>query len=120
LKKIKSIDVLLVKDKPDELRLIKEVFKNSVLFNKIHVANDWTQVSDFLFMRNDYNNTRMPDLIILDLNLSGKLGKQLLSETEEDNNLKKITVVVLTAAAEDISKTYTLHANCYVTKPMYF
>jgi two-component system response regulator len=116
----KIIDILLVEDNPGDSRLAQEALKEGKVKNKIHVVYDGVQATDFLYKRNDYKNAPRPDLIILDLNLPKKDGRELLAEIKEDKNLKRIPVVILTIskAEEDILKTYNLHANCYITKPL--
>jgi len=117
---IKFIDILLIEDNHGDVLLTQEALKDSKVINKIHIATDGLEASDFLFKRNNFQNALMPDLIILDLNLPKKGGIELLSEIKENDKLKKIPVVILTSskAEEDIFKSYDLHANCYITKPI--
>jgi two-component system, chemotaxis family, response regulator Rcp1 len=120
MENFKVIDILLVEDNPGDARLAQEALKDSKVRNKIHVVYDGIEATDFLFKRNNYKNAPSPDLIILDLNLPKKDGREVLAEIKEDDNLKRIPVVVLTTskAEEDILKSYNLHANCYITKPL--
>ena len=123
MRRIKLVDILLVEDNIGDVRLTQEALKGSKIINKIHVAKDGMEASDFLFKRKDYkNNEIIPGLIILDLNLPKKSGLELLSEIKGDEYLKKIPVVVLTSseAEEDVLKSYKLHASCYINKPMDF
>jgi two-component system, chemotaxis family, response regulator Rcp1 len=118
----KTIELLLVEDNPGDVRLIEEALKDSKRISKIHVVSDGVEAADFLFKRKNYLNARVPDLIILDINLPKKDGIELLTEIKEDEKLKKIPVVMLTSskAEDDILKTYKLHASCYITKPSDF
>jgi len=115
-----SIDILIVEDNKGDARLIKEVFNENKVFNSLHFVNDGVEAMDFLFTRGKYKGVPKPDLIILDLNLPRKDGREVLSEIKSDNKLKHIPVVIMTIsqAEEDIFKSYNLHANCYITKPI--
>ena len=114
------IEILLVEDNPGDSRLAKEALKESKLKNNLYVAEDGVEAMNFLYKTGKYSKMPRPDLIILDLNLPKKDGREVLSEIKNDDNLKRIPVVILTIskAEEDILKTYNLHANCYVTKPL--
>jgi CheY-like chemotaxis protein len=116
----KSIDILLVEDNPGDARLAVEALKESKIHNTLHVVMDGEEASDFLFRKGKHANSNHPDLILLDLNLPKKDGRELLAEIKNDPVLKRIPVVILTTskAEEDIVKTYNLHANCYITKPL--
>ncbi|MFH0865437.1 MAG: response regulator [Bacteroidota bacterium] len=120
MENLKIIDILLIEDNPGDARLAQESLKDSKVKNKIHIVYDGVQATDFLFRKNDYKDAPRPDLIILDLNLPKKDGREVLAEIKEDDDLKRIPVVILTIskAEEDILKTYNLHANCYITKPL--
>jgi chemotaxis family two-component system response regulator Rcp1 len=120
MENLKIIDILLIEDNTGDARLAQEALKDSKIKNKLHVASDGIEATDFLFKRNKYKNAPRPDLIILDLNLPKKDGREVLAEIKADDNLKRIPVVILTIskAEEDILKTYNLHANCYITKPL--
>ena len=120
MENLKIVDILLVEDNPGDIRLAQEALKDSKIKNKIHVASDGMEATDFLFKREQFKDAPRPDLIILDLNLPKKDGREVLAEIKEDDDLKRIPVVILTIsrAEEDILKTYNLHANCYISKPL--
>ena len=117
---VRSIDILLVEDNPGDARLAKEALNESKIKNRLHFVGDGEEATDFLFRKGKYEDAPRPDLILLDLNLPKKDGRELLSEIKNDPHLKRIPVVILTTskAEEDIIKTYNLHANCYITKPL--
>jgi two-component system, chemotaxis family, response regulator Rcp1 len=114
------IEILLVEDNPGDARLAIEALKESKLKNNLYVAEDGVEAMNFLYKTGKYSKMPRPDLVILDLNLPKKDGREVLAEIKNDDNLKRIPVVILTIskAEEDILKTYNLHANCYVTKPL--
>jgi len=114
------IDILLVEDNPGDVRLIQELFKVNILYNKLHIVEDGVEAMDFLYRRNKYSTAPRPDLILLDLNLPRMDGKEILAKIKNDESLMLIPVIVLTTseAEEDIIKSYKLHANCYITKPI--
>jgi CheY-like chemotaxis protein len=120
MKNFKIVDILLVEDNSGDARLAQEALKDSKVRNKLHIVPDGMAATDFLFNRGDYKDAPKPDLIILDLNLPKKDGREVLAEIKGDENLKRIPVVILTIsrAEEDILKTYNLHANCFITKPL--
>ena len=122
MENFKIIDILLVEDNPGDVRLAQEALKESKVRNRLHIVNDGMAATDFLFKRNDYKDAPRPDLIILDLNLPKKDGREVLAEIKADENLKRIPIVIFTTskAEADILKTYNLHANCYITKPLNF
>jgi two-component system, chemotaxis family, response regulator Rcp1 len=115
-----SIDILVVEDNPGDARLIMEIFNENKIFNSIFIVNDGVEAMDFLYTRGKYKNSPKPDLIILDLNLPRKDGREVLAEIKKDDQLKRIPVVIMTIskAEEDVFKSYNLHANCYITKPI--
>ncbi len=117
---IESVDILVVEDNAGDARLIREVLNYNKIINSLSIVNDGVEALDFLHNRGKYKNEHKPDLIILDLNLPKKDGREVLSEIKNDDNLKHIPVVVMTIsqAEEDILKSYNLHANCYITKPI--
>ncbi len=117
---VKSIDILLVEDNPGDAELTREALEYSKLFNRLYVVDDGEKAMAFLRRQYPYSDVPHPDLILLDLNLPRKDGREVLAEIKGDNNLKRIPVVILTTsqAEEDILKTYDMHANCYVTKPI--
>jgi FOG: CheY-like receiver len=112
------VEILLVEDNPADVRLITEIFKDFKTLNKMHVVNNGIEAMDFLYKRGDYQNVSRPDIVLLDLNLPRKDGREVLVEIKEDENLKLIPVIVLTtsSAPEDISETYN-YANSFITKP---
>lgn len=114
------IEILLVEDNPGDVRLTQEALKEAKVRNSLHVVEDGVAAMDFLFRRGEYANAPRPDLILLDLNLPRKDGREVLEEIKQDSQLMRIPVVVLTTsrAEEDILRSYNLHANCYVTKPV--
>ena len=116
----KAIEVLLVEDNPGDVRLTKEALKEGRLLNNVNVVGDGIEALSFLRRQDKYEQVVQPDLILLDLNLPKKDGREVLAEIKVDPNLRRIPVVILTtsSAEEDILKTYDLHANCYVTKPV--
>jgi CheY-like chemotaxis protein len=116
----KPIDILLVEDNPGDARLAQEALKESKVRNKLFVAKDGVAAMDFLRRKGEYADVPLPDLILLDLNLPKKDGREVLAEIKGDDDLKRIPVVVLTISKdeEDIFATYNLHANCYITKPI--
>ena len=120
LESLKPIEILLVEDNPGDVRLTVEALKECKMINHLNVVNDGIEAMDFLRKKGKYKNAGRPDLIILDLNLPRKDGREVLSEIKDDADLKRIPVVILTIskAEEDILKTYNLHANCFITKPL--
>lgn len=116
------INILLVEDNPADIRLIKEVFKDTNSNNEIFVVKDGVNVLDFLNRKSKFENVPKPDIILLDLNLPRKDGREVLKEIKENDKFKHIPIVVLTTSSskEDVIKTYGNHANCYITKPVDF
>ncbi|MGB3480134.1 MAG: response regulator [bacterium] len=116
----KIIEILLVEDNPGDVRLAKEALHDSKIHNELHVVEDGIKAIEYLRKKGSYAKKTRPDLILLDLNLPKKDGREVLAEIKEDDDLKRIPVVILTISKdeEDIMKTYNLHANCYVTKPL--
>jgi chemotaxis family two-component system response regulator Rcp1 len=114
------IDILLVEDNAADVRLTEEVLTESKVHNKLRVVNDGAEALRYLRRQGEFQDSRRPGLILLDLNLPVKDGREVLAEIKSDEHLKRIPVVVLTTskAEEDILKTYNLHANCYITKPV--
>lgn len=119
-KAAKSVDLLLVEDNPGDVRLTQEALKDSKVLNNLYVVNDGAEAIAFLRNGRKHRHAPRPDLILLDLNLPKKDGREVLADIKNDENLKRIPVVILTVskAEEDVLKTYDLHANCYVTKPI--
>jgi len=114
------IDVLLVEDDPGDELMTREAFEDNKIGNTLHVVRDGEEALDFLYRRGDHTEAPQPDLILLDLNLPKYDGRQVLEKIKSDPDLAHIPVVVLTtsAAEEDILRSYKLHANAYVTKPV--
>ncbi len=114
------IDILLVEDSAGDARLAQEALKESKVLNKLYWVRDGVDAMEFLHKTGAFADVPLPDLIILDLNLPRKDGREVLAEVKNDPELKHIPIVILTVsqAEEDILKTYNLHANCYITKPM--
>ncbi len=119
---MKPIEILLVEDSPTDVLLAQEALEHAKVLNKLHVASDGVEAMEFLQRQGRFADATRPDLILLDLNLPRKDGREVLAEIKADDALKRIPVVVLTTskAEEDIFKAYGLHANCYVTKPVDF
>lgn len=118
--KVRPIDILLVEDSPADVRLTREALKEAKVVNSLHVVLDGRAALDFLRQQGQYATSRRPDLILLDLNLPKKDGREVLAEIKQDEDLKRIPVVVLTTskAEEDVVRSYNLHANAYVSKPV--
>lgn len=114
------IEILLVEDNPGDARLAMEALKDSKLLNNIHHVEDGEQAIDFLRKQGDFQDAVRPDIILLDLNLPRKDGREVLADIKSDPDLQTIPVVVLTTseAEQDIVQSYRLHANCYITKPV--
>jgi len=116
----RAIDILLVEDDPGDELITREAFEHNKLQNRLHVAHDGEEGLDYLYQRGKFAGAPRPDLILLDLNLPKYDGRQLLEKVKSDPDLARIPIVVLTtsSAEEDILKSYKLHANAYVTKPV--
>ena len=116
----RAIDILLVEDDPGDELITREAFEQNKLRNRLHVAHDGEEGLNYLYQRGAYEDAKRPDLILLDLNLPKYDGRQLLEKIKSDPDLSRIPVVVLTtsSAEEDILRSYKLHANAYVTKPV--
>jgi len=114
------VEILLVEDNPGDVRLAREGLSECKIRNNLHVVDDGVKAMAFLRRQDEYAKAPRPDIVLLDLNLPRKDGREVLREVKEDEKLRTIPVVVLTTskAEEDILKSYSLHANCYVTKPM--
>ena len=117
---LKPIEILLVEDNLADVRLTQEALKEEKLFNNLSVVNDGVEALAFLRREGKYANSVRPDLILLDLNLPRKDGREVLEEIKNDPTLEAIPVVVLTVseADKDILVSYHLHANCYIVKPL--
>jgi CheY-like chemotaxis protein len=116
------IEVLLVEDDPGDVLLIREAFEDNKVSNRLHVVSDGVEALEFMRQAGEYADAPRPDLVLLDLNLPRKDGREVLQEVKEDDALRTIPVVVLTTsqAEEDVLRSYDLHANAYVTKPVDF
>lgn len=116
----KLVHILLVEDNLVDVMVTKEAFGEGKVANQISVVNDGVEAMAFLRREGEYANAPRPHLILLDLNLPRKDGRELLAEIKQDPNLKRIPVIVLTTSQDehDICKSYELHANCFVTKPV--
>jgi CheY-like chemotaxis protein len=114
------VEILLVEDNPGDVRLTLEALKEGRVLNHLSVAGDGLEALAFLRREGRYADAPRPDLILLDLNLPKKDGREVLAEIKADDSLKRIPVVVLTTsqAEQDILRSYSLHANCYITKPV--
>ena len=117
---MKSIEILLVEDNPGDADLAREALENSKIRNTLHVVGDGEAAMAFLRRQGRYTEAPRPDLVLLDLNLPKKDGREVLAEIKADPDLKRIPVVILTISKEeeDVLKTYNLHANCFITKPI--
>lgn len=117
------IDILLVEDNPGDVRLVREALKGAKVRNNLHVANDGVEAIEFLQCKGVNASERVrPGLVLLDLNLPKKDGREVLREVKQDPSLRSIPIVVMTSSKseEDIWKAYDLQANCYITKPVDF
>jgi chemotaxis family two-component system response regulator Rcp1 len=122
LKDGKAIEILLVEDSAGDVRLTVEALKESKIRNKLSVVQDGVEAMEFLRQEGIYKDAVRPDLVLLDLNLPRKDGREVLAEIKSDQKLWQIPVVILTTSRseEDILKAYDLHANCYIAKPVDF
>jgi CheY-like chemotaxis protein len=118
----RPIELLLVEDSEPDVRLTKEALREAKVQNRLWVVEDGVEAIAFLRRQGPYADVPRPDLILLDLNLPRKDGRQVLQEIKNDDSLKRIPVVVLTTSKSevDILRAYNLHANCYITKPVDF
>ena len=117
---VQLVEVLLVEDDPGDELLTREVFRENRIGNRLHVARDGEQALDFLYQRGEHANAPRVDLVLLDLNLPKYDGRQVLQQIRDDPGLTHVPVVVLTtsSAEEDVLRSYRLHANAFVTKPV--
>ena len=120
--RVESIEVLLVEDDPGDVLLIQEAFEDNKVRNRLHCVSDGVDALRFLRREDEFAGAPRPDLILLDLNLPRKDGREVLAEVKTDESLQQIPVVVLTTSKreEDVLRSYKLHANAYVTKPVDF
>ena len=120
VQRVRPIEILLVEDNPADVRLTMETIKDYKVKNRLEVVGNGIDAMDFLRRKGKFADKTRPDLILLDLNLPGKDGREVLAEIKADPDLCRIPVVVLTSsvAEQDIIKAYDLHVNCYITKPV--
>ena len=118
----RAVEILLVEDNPGDVRLIQEALRDGKVWNNPHVVTDGEAALDFVYRRGTFTEAPRPDLVLLDLNLPKKDGREVLATIKSDPDLKRIPVVVLTTSKEeeDVLRAYNLAANCYVTKPVEF
>lgn len=114
------LEILIVDDNPGDIRLTQEAMKRLKLTNRLHVAYNGMEALDFLYQRGEFKNAPRPHMILLDLNMPQMSGRELLEHIKNDPKFRAIPVVVLTSSSQedDILKSYNLHANCYITKPV--
>ncbi|HEX8551277.1 MAG TPA: response regulator [Abditibacteriaceae bacterium] len=119
---VRPIEILLVEDSPTDVLLAQEALEHAKMLNNLHVASDGIEAMEFLRREGSFADAPRPDLVLLDLNLPRKDGRQVLAEIKADENLKRLPVVILTTskAEEDVHRAYGLHANCYICKPIDF
>ena len=117
---MRPIEILMVEDSPGDIRLTQQALKEGKVKNNLFVVNDGGSALEYLQHSGKYKNVTTPDLILLDLNLPGKNGRSVLREVKAHPKLRKIPVVILTSSEneEDVTRTYELHANCYIKKPV--
>lgn len=119
---VRPVQILLVEDNPGDVRLTVEALKEAKVVNKLTVVKDGIEALTLLRRQGQHAHAARPDLILLDLNLPRKDGREVLAEIKADDDLKRIPVVILTTSQDeqDVLNTYNLHANCYITKPVDF
>ena len=120
VKENRPINILLIEDNPGDVRLTQEAFKEGKVSTNLDIAMDGVEAIKFLRKEDSYANVATPDLILLDLNLPKRDGREVLKEIKADEELKRIPIVILTTsnAEQDIIKSYNLHVNCYINKPV--
>ena len=114
------VKILLVEDNPADIELTREAFEENSLVNDLHVIEDGAEALDYLFRRDEHKDAELPDIILLDINLPKVSGLDILKQVKEDENLKNIPVIMLTASADDmdIFKSYQRYCSGYITKPV--
>ncbi len=119
---MRPIQILMVEDNPDDVLLAREALKDAKVHCNLHVTEDGVMALKFLRKSDEFSDAPRPDIILLDLNLPRKDGREVLEEIKDDSALRSIPVVILTTsdAAEDITRAYNSHVNCYITKPVDF
>ena len=122
IERLRPINILLVEDNPGDVRLVREGLKESKVSNEMAVATDGEEATLYLKRQGKYAGVPLPDLILLDLNLPKKNGKEVLADIKSDPELRSIPVIVLTSsqAAQDVAQSYDNHVNCYIVKPVGF
>jgi CheY-like chemotaxis protein len=117
---MKILDILLVEDSEGDIRLVREAFREARVLNNISVVRNGAEAMDYLLRRNGHGKAVTPDLILLDLNLPKKNGREVLAEIKGDGLLRHIPVVILTTSNSeaDVMESYSMHANCYIVKPL--
>ena len=118
--KVEPVEILLVEDNPVDVMITKKAFSAGRVCNNLHVAEDGEEAMDFLYKRGKYSSAPSPEIILLDLNLPRKDGREVLAEIKADPSLRHIPVIILTTSQdeEDIWRSYDLQANCFITKPV--
>ena len=118
--RVSPVEILLVEDNPGDVRLTREALREGKVYSNLHWAKDGVEALEFLRREGKYADVPRPDIILLDLNLPKIDGREVLAAIKGDDQLKQIPVVVLTTskAEEDVLRSYALHANCYITKPV--
>lgn len=118
--KLEPIEILLVEDNPVDVMMTRHALQDAKVFNNLHVAEDGEEATDFLYRNGRYSSAPRPDLILLDLNLPKKNGREILAEVKRDPDLLDIPVIILTTSEEekDVTMCYQLHGNCFITKPV--
>lgn len=119
---IKPLEILLIEDNPGDVRLTQECLRKSKVPNHLSIVEDGVEAVQFLHQTGNHANAPRPDLILLDLNLPRKDGRELLAEIKANKDLRRIPIIILTSsdAEADVCRSYDLHANCYITKPIIF
>lgn len=119
-RRLKAVEILLVEDNPVDVLMTKRALEEAKVFNRLHVVEDGEDAMDFLYQEGKYTDVPRPDLILLDLNLPKKSGREILADIKQDPNLLEIPVIVLTTSEEerDITLCYQNHGNCFITKPV--
>lgn len=122
IEQFKAVEILLIEDSPSDVLLAKEALADTKIVNSLHEVTDGVEAMRYLRKEGPYTTAPRPDLILLDLNLPRKDGREVLAEIKSDESLKRIPVVVLTTSKSeaDVMRAYGLHANCYIVKPLDF
>ena len=120
--KMRAVEILMIEDSPTDVLMAKEALDHAKVLNSLRVVEDGVEAMQYLRREEKYQDVRRPDLVLLDLNMPRKNGLEVLAELKADEALRLIPVIVLTTskAEEDVAKSYGLHANCYINKPVDF